>query len=100
MSARCHIFAVCETWLKPGVVFNYGLPGFEHHVFSRQTLSRNARRGSGGLVVYVRKDLAKYLSIESIKKADDRVWFRFLIPGFHLPLYLGVLYIPPKDIRV
>lgn len=97
MSTRYHIFAVCETWLKPDAIFNYDLPDFVHYVFSRQTLARNARRGSGGLIVYVRRDVAKYLSVESTKRSDDRVWFKFSIPGFDLPLYLGIWYIPPKD---
>ena len=50
--------ALLETWLKLGNMYNLSLDGFEVHCLNRESLSRKARRGSGGIVVYIRKEIA------------------------------------------
>ena len=65
-----------ETWLKPGNVYNLSLVGFEVHCFNRETLSCNARHGSGGIVVYIRNEIAQGVQIVqggNLEQLEDRV---------------------------
>lgn len=55
--------ALLETWLKPGNVYNLSLAGFEVHCFNRETLSCKATCGSGGIVVYIRNEIAQGVQI-------------------------------------
>ncbi len=89
-----------EAWLKPGNMYNLSLAGYEVHCFNRETLNCKARRGSGGIVVYIRKEIAQGVQLvqdNGIEQMEDRVWFMLDKDFFGLEkdLYLGVWYIPP-----
>ena len=92
--------ALLETWLKPGNMYNLSLDGFEVHCLNRESLSRKARRGSSGIVVYIRKEIARGVQIVcdgNLEQLEDRVWFRLdkIFFGLEEDIYLGVWYIPP-----
>ena len=89
------IICVCESWLKVNAPFKFSLPGFKHFVSSREILSKRAKRGSGGVVIYVRETVHRLVSVEPTAKDEDRIWLR-IVNGDELPIFLGVWYIPPK----
>ena len=72
--------------------------GYNLQCFYRASLSRRAKRGSGGIAVYIKEQLTG--GIEKIKDGnltivEDRVWFRMCKEFFGLEndLYLGIWYI-------
>ena len=75
---------VCESWLKPDRSFIYSLPGFVYFNFCRRGISRRARRGAGGLVVYVREELSRGIEFVHSKKMEDRPWLPLQTNMFNL----------------
>ena len=68
----------------------------EHNVC--RPLLKTAKRGSGGITVLVKKQLADYICyIESHKVGI--IWFKIIREQAHAhcDIYLCCLYIPPKD---
>ena len=66
-------------------------------IFCRRGISRRVRRGAGGLVVYVREELARGIEFVHSKKMEDRAWLRLKKNMFNFTndVYLGFFYIPP-----
>ena len=100
MIADFDFFALVETWHKENNSHDFSVNGYNLQCFYRESLSRRAKRGSGGIAVYIKEQLTG--GIEKIKDTnltivEDRVWFRMCkeFLGLENDLYLGIWYIPP-----
>ena len=100
MIADFDFFSLVETWHKENNSHDFSVNGYNLQCFYRASLSRRAKRGSGGIAVYIKEQLTG--GIEKIKDTnltivEDRVWFRMCKEFFGLEndLYLGIWYIPP-----
>ena len=102
MITNFDFFAVVETWLKNDSHDDFSVDGYILQCYNRTSLNPRARRGSGGIALYIREQLVdgvETVSDVNLSSIDDRVWFRLCKDFFGLDndLYLGVWYIPPSD---
>ena len=79
MIADFDFFALVETRHKENNSHDFSVNGYNLQCFYRASLSRRAKRGSGGIAVYIKEQLTG--GIEKIKDTnltivEDRVWFR------------------------
>ena len=95
LSKNYDIILLCETWLKPDSDFNFILPGFVEIVSSRKRLNHRARRGAGGVLMYIRNEFADMVAVEHMEcEIEDRLWIRIVRNNENV--FLGVWYMPPK----
>ncbi len=47
-----------ETWLKPNYPFNLNVQGYKSHSVCRKQTNRKSKRGSGGLLCYIKEEIA------------------------------------------
>lgn len=94
------IVMLCETWLKDNDCDNVYLRNFNVFHTVRKSLHRKARRGSGGITIFVRK----CIDAEIVSEVCDHVVvleinkFKGVNQGIgNKKLYLIVCYIPPKS---
>ena len=98
-----HIIALLETWHKEKDNTLFKIRGFSHHSFIRTKIDSRAKRGSGGISIYINDYFTKSIEIITsapyLYKLDDRVWLKLKSHHFGLrkDIYLGVWYIPPAD---
>ena len=90
-----------ETWLKENHCNDYSLNGYVLQHFYRTAICQKAKRGSGGIAVYIKEHLVRGLEQvqdTELKVIDDRVWYRLHKSFFGLEndLYIGLWYIPPS----
>ena len=96
LSNDLDIIVLCETWLKPDFNFTFVLPNFVYFASSRRKLNPKAKRGAGGVLVYIRKDWAHLVKLERMGgDVDDRIWIK-ISAGHMGTLFFGAWYIPPK----
>ncbi len=90
-----HIIILSETWLKTGVTPT--LEGYQF--FGRcRARSKNARRNSGGICIFLNRDIAKGVTFVKKQTSPNIVWLRLCKLFFNLPhnIYIGAVYIPPE----
>ena len=95
--SNADIFILSETWLKSSLGYNIDIHGYKSFNFPRPTKHRKARRNSGGLLLYVKPSLCKYLEI--VKSYRDRIWLKLKKSPPHISedIFLCVTYISPLD---
>ena len=73
------------------------LPDFKCFTASRAPNS-NARKPSGGISVYIKKDLAKGITYNE-RSGDHAIWLRLKKEAFntHKDIYVGIAYLPPEN---
>ena len=85
------IFGVCETWLydkkEPIKV-----PGFNYYPSNR------AKGERGGLGVFIRLEIKKFVKIREDISTEDILWCKVEKDYLNLKddLYIGVVYVPPE----
>ena len=89
------IILLCETWLKPNHPYDMNIKDFDSICISRSGTSRKAKRGSGGLMCYFRKEIKE--GIEGLQRSEDRLWIKLCANFFGLDkdLYLCLAYASP-----
>ena len=90
-------FAASETWLDENSP-ELSLAGFRGFPYHRPVKHINARRGSGGMYVFIRNSILNGVTILHNHK-DLIAWFKFdkLFFGFKADLYVAACYIAPPD---
>ena len=86
-----------ETWLKDEISFVLDLPGYVHFSFCRPITNRRTKRGAGGLLLYIKKELQEGVQVLPRGKEQDRMWIVLDKTAFGLErdTYVGFFYIPP-----
>jgi hypothetical protein len=88
------ILLISETWgLKDSPL---KISDFKHYPYPREKLDKNAKRGSGGISVYVKTNLSKYIYPIS-NYFDNLVWMgiKSELTGTTKPLAIATCYFPP-----
>ena len=89
------IILLCETWLKPNHPYDMNLKDFDSICISRSGTSRKAKRGSGGLMCYFRKEIKEGIEyIAGLERSEDRLWIKInYVPTFLdlIKIYICVL---------
>ena len=85
-----------ETWLKPNSQFNFDIAGFKSLNFPRPYKHKKAKRGSGGLLLYINSTHIN--GISTVKSAIDRIWLKLnkCILNHNKDIYLCANYVPPQ----
>ena len=90
------IIALQETWQRADRCIE--LIGYKSFHFIRDHLNVNAKRGSGGISVFIKLNLVN--SMAFIKNHNDNiVWFEIKKNTFdnEKPIALGIVYLPPES---
>jgi hypothetical protein len=89
------IFAILETWFTADKC--YEMENFKAFHFIRHMVDANARRGSGGISIYVKKDLQPYINVVQNYR-DCIVWLEVnqIVVNGAKPQALGFVYFPPE----
>ena len=58
---RYDIILLCETWISEDS--KYELNGFKYYNYPRKIMHQNAKRSSGGLGIFVRKNIAQGVTV-------------------------------------
>ena len=90
----CDVIFISETWLTEGTPKDrFVIKGFTEKNVPRVNLHKNARRGSGGCIVYVKNKFCKYVDV--VKTVCDHFCILQLSGIFSTTCYLIMSYIPP-----
>ena len=66
---------------------------FSYHALLKAHKIMYAKRGSGGILIFIRKEIYKHVELVNLSDEDDRQW---LMKGQSVLNYMGILrYIPP-----
>ena len=87
-----------ETWTNQHS--NLTLPGYEYLALHRPKCSK-AKRSSGGIVVYYKSELSRYVSL--YKQSDDNVlWLKIdkSLSKDDKDIFICVCYITPSNSKV
>jgi exonuclease III len=84
------ILMFCETWWK-GNDDIIVIEGYEAYSFPVQKLHKNAKRGCGGIVIYVRESISDNCNINENEASENIVWMKI---GNALDLVF--IYFPPE----
>ena len=64
---------LCETWLKATDNLNYQLPDYYCINKPSKHLNKQARRGSGGVLLYIHKSLNIHVKLQEPSNSEDRI---------------------------
>jgi Reverse transcriptase (RNA-dependent DNA polymerase)/Endonuclease/Exonuclease/phosphatase family len=85
-----------ETWLKPDSVAPT-LPGYTCFHNNRNYMSAGARRGSGGVAIYVSQHIQQYVSLWRTNKTGSIIWIKISkCLGFDTDVFIAGCYFPPE----
>ena len=93
------IILLCETWLKPNHRYNMDIKGYKLISTYRSQLHHKAKRGSGGLMCYIKEEFQEGVEyITCNKTSEDRIWIKLSSNffGFLKDVYLRLVYIIPE----
>ena len=92
----CDVILLCETWLRKHTKLkSYRIPGYKEFNNYRKHLHKKARRSSGGMIVYIRHELLKYIQV--VESVCDHFMVLEIKSSTGKPTYLVFSYIIPKD---
>ena len=98
ISSDSDIFCVVETFLKNKETLN--VSGYTFYGHNRVNLHRRAKRGSGGVGIFVRNQLLNTFTVSVLDDTvEDILWVK-LIHRDNVPsdnIVLCVAYLPPSD---
>ena len=73
------IIALIETWHKDSSSNNFQFNGYREHFFNRTQIDARAKRGSGGIALYIKEHIYRgieFITEPEFRKLDDRVWLK------------------------
>jgi hypothetical protein len=88
------ILLLCETWLREG--HSIAIPGFTHKNFYVKNVHKSAKRGCGGLSIYMHNSIQSKCQI--IKGNENLAWLEVcnMSSRDDKPLAIGFVYFPPE----
>ena len=93
------IFLLCETWLKPQHPYDMNIHGFKCINVCRPQSNKRAKRDSGGLMCYIRKEIEEGIEhVICAKNSEDRLWLKLQANffGFEKDVFLCLAYVSPE----
>ena len=95
------IVLLSETWLKPNHPYNMNIQGYTSVCLPRSCTNRNAKRGSGGLMCYIKNEIKEgieFLNSACYNFSEDRLWIKLsaIYFGFVKDLYVCLVYVTPE----
>ena len=85
-----------ETWLKSLDITNFEVPDYICINKPRSFKSKRAKRGYGGILLYVHTRIQQYTELQSNTNTEDRVWIKFKEPSLaDVDVFCCFCYIPP-----
>ena len=92
----CDIFCVNETFFRNNETVS--LDGYTFFDHNRKNIHRNARRGSGGVGVFVKSELFNQYDITVLDATvEDVLWLKFSSDTDAENIVICVCYLPPSD---
>ena len=92
----CDVILLCETWLqKQTKLKKFRIPGYEPFNNFRKHMHKKARRASGGMIVYIKNELLKYINV--VKTVCDHFMVLEIKGLTEKPTFIIFSYIIPKD---
>ena len=94
----CDIFCVVETFLKNNETIV--IPGYTYYSHNRTNIHKKAKRGSGGVGIFIRNELLKLFSVSILDDTvEDILWIKLssLVNVRSDDIVLCVAYLPPSD---
>ena len=71
------IVLLCETWLKSNHYYDMNIQGFKSLSVQRSQTNQRAKRGSGGLICYMKNKIEEGIAhITCTTHCEDRLWFK------------------------
>ena len=90
---------LCETWLKQDTLHNLNISDYKILNVTRN-VARKAKRGSGGLLCYIRSNLMEGITpMNNLSQSTDRIWLKLdaAFFGYNKDLFLCFAYISPES---
>ena len=95
---KSDILGLSETHIFDEILNDLDIPGFKRIHFKNRKKFKNANKASGGVAVFAKNSIAKYL--EPFKtQNEDIIWIRLRRKHHQLPndLYLGTIYVSGEN---
>ncbi len=88
------LVCLTETWMKPSETQNLEVRGFTCINKPRSRINKRAKRGSGGILLYIRDMILSSVEILNDPDVDDRIWIKLIHNGRDNVTLLCFCYIP------
>lgn len=98
INLECDIFCVVETFLKNKETLS--VDGYTYYTHNRANIHKKAKRGSGGVGVFIRNELKNFFSVSILDDSvEDVLWIKFssLENVQSDNIVLCIAYLPPSD---
>ena len=85
--------------MKPHTSSNIQVDGFYSFSKCRKTVSKNSRRSSGGITIFVKSTLRKGTKFLDKESSEEFVWYKMDKTFFKLKhdIFICTVYIPPQN---
>ena len=92
--SKCDIFGASETWLNENTTIK--IPGYKFFPIHRKN---NKGPQKGGIGVFVKESIRKYVKIRYDLSCENVLWCRLTKKyfGFKEDVFLGNVYFPPEN---
>jgi len=87
----------CETWLKSNDIKDYELPDYYCVNRPRMHMHKRAKRGSGGVLLYIHKSVKGHVELQENGDSEDRLWIKIHHPYSHVNVFCCFCYTPPAN---
>ena len=89
---------LCETWLRSGDPdIDNLLPNYSCVNKTRHHRNRRAKRGSGGILLFIHKDINRYVEVIDSTAREDRIWLQIHVAKEKKIIFCCFAYMPPAD---
>ena len=94
------IIMLSETWLRPNSLYNLNMNDHLLHTINRPSTNKRAKRGSGGLICYYRKEIMDGIEFINGLEHTDRLWVK-LVKNFLVfqKIYMFVWFMLPLNLQ-
>lgn len=94
--SNCDILCIVETFLKNKETLT--IPGYTFYSHNRTSIHKRAKRGSGGVGIFIRNELLKLFSVTVLDdKVEDVLWIKLSSNIRSDDIVLCVAYLPPSE---
>ena len=95
--SNADVIVLTETWLKPGAICPE-LDGYVSFNSNKTVLNVKARRGSGGVAIYVKKKYADHVSVWKSSLNGTKLWIKLdKQVGLEKDMFIAGCYFPPAN---
>ena len=89
---------LCETWLRTGDPdIDNQLPNYSCVNKTQHHRNRRAKRGSGGILLFIHKDINRYVEVIDSTAQEDQIWLQIHVAK---EIFCCFAYMPPCQLFV